>query len=93
MYLKAYAPIIYSVPSDEQWVRTNQPKIEPRKSRATTGRPKKVRNRGADETSNLETVRKCGKKNQCGMCKKYGHNTRTCTLRMMHDQWRSQNFS
>jgi hypothetical protein len=53
MYLKAYATIIYSVPSEEQWVRTNQLKIEPRMSRVTTGRPKKVRNRGADETSNL----------------------------------------
>jgi hypothetical protein len=84
MYLKAYAPIIYPVPSEEQWVRINQPKIEPPKSRATIGRPKKVRNRGADETSNPYTVRKGGKKNQCGMCKKYGHNTRTCTVRMRH---------
>jgi hypothetical protein len=52
MYLKAYAPIIYSVPSEEQWVRTNQLKIEQPKSRATTGKPKKVRNRGANEISN-----------------------------------------
>jgi len=86
MYLKAYAPIIYPVPSEEQWVRTNQPKVEPPKSRATIGRPKKVRNRGADETSNPYSIRKGGKKNQCGMCKKYGHNTRTCTVRMRHDE-------
>jgi hypothetical protein len=32
------------------------------------------------------SVRKGGKKNQCGMCKKYGHNTRTCTVRMRHDE-------
>jgi hypothetical protein len=52
MYLKACEPIIYPVLSEEQWVRTNQPKIEPSKSRATISRPKKVRNRSANETSN-----------------------------------------
>jgi hypothetical protein len=52
MYLKACEPIIYPILSEEQWVRTNQPKIEPPKSRATISRPKKVRNRSANETSN-----------------------------------------
>jgi hypothetical protein len=86
MYLKACEPIIYPVLSEEQWVRTNQPKIEPSKSRATISRPKKVRNRSANETSNPYWIRKGGKKNQCGMCKKYGHNTKTCTVRMRHDE-------
>jgi hypothetical protein len=86
MYLKVYAPIIYHVPSEEQWVRTDQPKIEPPKSRATIGRPKKVRNRGQEETSNPYIVRRGGNKNQCGKCKKYGHNTRTCTVRKRHDE-------
>lgn len=94
MYLKAYTPIIYPVPSEEQWARTNQPIIEPPKARASSGRPKKLRNRGADETLNPYTVRKGGTKNQCRMCKKYGHNTRTCTARMRHDerQERRRNF-
>jgi hypothetical protein len=86
MYLKAYTPIIYPVPSEEQWVRIDQPQIEPPKSRATIGRPKKVRNRGQEETSNPYTVRRGVNKNQCGKCKKYGHNTRTCTLRKRHDE-------
>jgi hypothetical protein len=64
MYLKAYTPLIYPIPSDEQWVRTNQPIIEPPKARASSGRPKKLRNKGADETSNPYTVRKGGTKNQ-----------------------------
>jgi hypothetical protein len=53
-----------------------------------------MRNRGADETSNPYTVRNDGTKNQCRMCKKYGHNTRTCTVRTWHDerQERMRNF-
>jgi hypothetical protein len=31
-------------------------------------------------------MRKEGKKNQCGKCKKYGHNIRTCTLKKRHDE-------
>jgi hypothetical protein len=41
MYLKSYTPIIYLVPSEEQWVRTNQLIIEPPEAKATIGRPKK----------------------------------------------------
>jgi hypothetical protein len=65
MYLNAYAPIIYTVPSEEQWFRTIQP-IEPPNAGAITGRPKKLRNKGAEEIANPYTVRKEGKKNQCG---------------------------
>jgi hypothetical protein len=50
------------------------------------GRPKKLRNKGADEASNPYIVRKAGSKNQCVMCKKYGHITRTCIVRMRHDE-------
>jgi hypothetical protein len=39
MYLKAYTPIIYPVPSEEQWARTIQPIIEPSKARASSKRP------------------------------------------------------
>jgi hypothetical protein len=86
MYLKSYVPIIYPIPSEKQWVRTNQSIIEPPKSRATIGRPKKSRRRGVKETTNPYTVRNGGKKNQYRKCKKYGHNTRTCTLKKRHDE-------
>jgi hypothetical protein len=45
-----------------------------------------VRNRGQEETSNPYIVRRGGNKNQSGKCKKYGHNTRTCTVRKRHDE-------
>lgn len=43
MYKKAYDPIIYPVPSEEQWARTRHDVLEQPKSRVTLGRPRKVR--------------------------------------------------
>jgi hypothetical protein len=77
-YLRAYQPIIYPVPSEEQWPRSNQPRIEPPKSRAAPGRPKKVRQRGIEEPKNPNTMRRGGNQNKCGHCMKYGHNKRSC---------------
>jgi hypothetical protein len=48
---------------------------------------KQFRKRVVEETTNPYTMRKGGgKKNQCKKCKKYGHNTRTCTLKKRHDE-------
>jgi hypothetical protein len=44
-YFKAYDHIFYLLPSGNQWLRSNQPKIEPPKARSAPGRPKKVRQR------------------------------------------------
>ena len=46
MYKKAYAPIIYSMPSKEQWIQTNHGHLEPLRSRVAPGRPKRLRRRG-----------------------------------------------
>jgi hypothetical protein len=51
-YLRTYRPIIYPVPSEDQWPLSNQPIIEPPQSRATPGRPRKIRSRGVDEPKN-----------------------------------------
>jgi hypothetical protein len=58
MYLKSYNHIVYSVPIEKQWPRSNQPKIEPPKSRATPDRPKKVRQMGVEEPRNLNSIMK-----------------------------------
>jgi hypothetical protein len=41
VYKKAYAPIIYPMPSEEQWINTRHDKLEPPRGRITPGRPKK----------------------------------------------------
>jgi hypothetical protein len=44
-YKMAYDPMIYPVPSDDQWVRTDQDEVDPPVVRAAPGRPNKVRRR------------------------------------------------
>jgi hypothetical protein len=81
MYMKAYAPMIYSVPSEEQWIRTNHYVLEPPRLRVTPSRPWKARTRAPDESKDLKNphrMRKFGLKGKCSFCKMYGHNSKTC---------------
>jgi hypothetical protein len=48
-YKKAYDPMIYLVPSEDQWVKTGQDEVDPPIIRSTPRRPKKIRRRGPDE--------------------------------------------
>jgi hypothetical protein len=59
-YRKAYDPMIYPMPSEDQWVRTGQNEVDPPIIRPTPGRPKKIRRRGPDEPKNLYCMRKGG---------------------------------
>jgi hypothetical protein len=81
MYKKAYAPIIYPVPSEEQWIRTHHGVLELPRLRVTTGRPRKARTRAPDESrdpKNPHRMRKFGLRGKCGYCKMLGHNSKTC---------------
>jgi hypothetical protein len=84
MYKKAYAPIIYPMPSEEQWVKTAHDVLDPPRSRKMPGRPRKARVRGPDESrvpQNPYRMRKFGLKGRCGICKLVGHNNRTCPMK------------
>jgi len=80
-YKKAYNPIIYLVPSEDQWIRTGKDEVDPYIIRPTPGRPKKVRRKGSDELRNPHRMRKCGVTTRCSKCRKAGHNARTCPRR------------
>jgi hypothetical protein len=72
MYKKAYEPIIYQMPSEEQWIKTQHDMLEPLVARATPGRPKKLRKRGVDESrgpQNKFRIRKFGARMKCSKCK------------------------
>ncbi|XP_062165734.1 uncharacterized protein LOC133872274 [Alnus glutinosa] len=81
MFKKAYAPMIYPVPSEEKWIWINHGVLELPKSRVALGRPRKARTRSPDESrepKNPYRMRKFGVKGKCSFCKLFGHNTKTC---------------
>jgi len=80
-YKKAYNPMIYPMPSKDQWVRTGQDEVDPPVVRATPRRLKKVWRRGPDEPKNPYCMRKDGVTLKCSECRGVGHNTRTCPRR------------
>jgi hypothetical protein len=80
-YKKAYDPMIYPVPSEDQWVRTGQDEVDPPALRASPGRPKRLRRRGPDEPKNSHCMRKGGSTMRCSKCRAVSHNARTCPRR------------
>jgi hypothetical protein len=57
------------VPSEDQWPMSNQPIIEPPQSRATPGRPRKIRYRRVKEPKNPNTMRKGETKTSVGIAR------------------------
>jgi hypothetical protein len=84
MYKKAYAPLIYPMPSEEQWVRAiGHDILEPPRPRVAPGRPRKLRMRGPGESKdpkNPDRMRKFGARMRCSKCRVLGHNKRACPL-------------
>jgi hypothetical protein len=84
MYKKAYAPLIYPMPSEEQCVCAIRHDIlKPPRPRVALGRPRKLRRRGPDENrdpKNLDRMKKFGVRMRCSKCRVLGHNKRACPL-------------
>jgi hypothetical protein len=84
MYKKAYAPLIYPMPSEEQWVRAvGHDILEPPRLKVAPGRPRKLQRRGPDESrdpKNPNRMRKFGARMRCSKCRVIGHNKRACPL-------------
>lgn len=78
MYKKAYDEIVYPMPGEDHWIKTNYEKIDPPLYRIQPGRPKKVRIRGPEEPKNPYRMRKGGIIMRCSRCRATGHNAKTC---------------
>jgi len=78
MLKKAYEPVVYPMPGEEQWTKTNGEHVDPPMSRIQPGRPRTLRTRGPDEPRNQYRIRKGGVVMRCQRCKVIGHNVRTC---------------
>jgi hypothetical protein len=77
MLKKAFEPIVYPMPGEEQWTKTNCEHINPPMVRIQPGRPRVVRTRGPDEPRNQYRMRKGGVTMRCSRCRRTGHNART----------------
>jgi len=79
MVRKAYDLILYLMPDEEQWTKTNNEHVDPPVVRIQPGRPRVVRTRGPDEPKkNQYRMRKGGVAMRCSRCRATGHNATTC---------------
>ncbi|KAH7842659.1 hypothetical protein Vadar_007781 [Vaccinium darrowii] len=79
----SYAYLINPVPDHSTWLRIEYDDIMPPPYRRKTGRPRKLRRRGEDETNNPKQrkrpwIRKKPEVMRCSRCKTVGHNVRSC---------------
>jgi hypothetical protein len=74
MLRKAYDPIVYPMPGEEQWTKTNNEHVDPPVVRIQSGRPRVVRTRGPDEPKNQYRMRKGGVAMRCSRCRATRHN-------------------
>jgi hypothetical protein len=78
MYNRAYNPMIFPMPSEDQRVKIGQDEINPLIYKAAPGRPKELRKGGPDEPRNTYCIRKGGVNVRCSNCREVGHKSRTC---------------
>lgn len=78
-YQAVYNPIIYPTNGENLWVATPHVDILPPPLRRGPGRPKRSRNKDADEKrSETGSCTRKGWAWKCSKCKQFGHNKLTC---------------
>ncbi|CAL8113233.1 unnamed protein product [Prunus armeniaca] len=83
-YLRTYEPMIMPMTSENQWMKTNLPPLMPPKYHKQPGRPKKSRNKAADEPKKSTysyKIPRYGIPLKCGNCGEEGHNQLGCKVR------------
>nr|AAP45178.2 Zinc knuckle family protein [Solanum bulbocastanum] len=93
-YMKSYYPSILPINSSKQWSKTGVEPPLPPIYKAQPGRPRKLRKRGNDETTQKEsdsengTLLKASRKGKkkCELCGKTGHNSRKCPILIITNQ-------
>ncbi|KAH0709177.1 hypothetical protein KY284_010604 [Solanum tuberosum] len=98
-YMESYYPSILPINSSEQWSKTGVEPPLPPIYKAQLGRPRKLRKKGNDETTQKESdpgnstllkASRKGKKKKCGLCGKIGHNSRKCHILIRTKQFEVQ---
>jgi hypothetical protein len=79
-YKRAYDPMIFPMPSGDQWVRIEQDEVNPPVYRAASSKPKKLRS-CPNEPRNPYSIKKGEVNMRCSKCMEVGHSSRTCPRR------------
>ncbi|CAJ2645668.1 unnamed protein product [Trifolium pratense] len=78
-YEACYQPMIYPTNGQNVWVRTRFTDLQPPPIKRQPGRPKKKRNKEADELKKDDgNMKRAFHGIVCGNCKRLGHNKQTC---------------
>ncbi|XP_058776275.1 uncharacterized protein LOC131650589 [Vicia villosa] len=78
-YQKCYESLIYPTNGENLWELTPYPDVLPPLTRRAPGRPKKRRNKDADEKrKDITNVSRKGLPNKCSICGISGHNKSSC---------------
>ncbi|XP_058723858.1 uncharacterized protein LOC131595515 [Vicia villosa] len=78
-YEKCYESLIYPTNGENLWELIPYPNVLPPPTRRAPGRPKKIRNKDADEKrKDITNVSRKGLSNKCSICGISGHNKSSC---------------
>ncbi|XP_058725523.1 uncharacterized protein LOC131596801 [Vicia villosa] len=78
-YQSCYEPLIYPTNGENLWELTPYPDVLPPPTRRAPGRPKRRRNKDADEKrKDITNVSRKGLPNKCSICGISGHNKSSC---------------
>ncbi|XP_058756260.1 uncharacterized protein LOC131629496 [Vicia villosa] len=76
-YLSCYNEVVTPINGQNKWPKTDAPEILPPLYKRGPGRPKKLRRREVDESTQGRWKR-TNTSHRCKICHVYGHNARTC---------------
>jgi len=92
-YAACYSSVIYPANGQCLWERTEYADLQPPPIKRQPGRPKKKRNKDANELLDANQMKRAKWGIKCSRCKQSGHNKSTCKLPPASDGTTGQNLA
>ena len=86
-YLRVYGHVLEPINGEQYWEETHETPLLPPNIKVAPGRPKKNREKKGDvvqtRPNDPTMLKRTGTSGRCGWCREWGHNTRTCTSKVL----------